>query len=163
MKRSLFFLILVYACACTGEEPEFSNEANQKEVKPVVDPDPKTDDPTPSYTPTAEDIAVDRTLFELLDLSYTPLADVKALYNEKKYKAAADSFLSYFKHKRKVVNSNVVLPATLTNKEWDIANQALPENGYRFYIAVDSYCESFTNGHYITVSPTKKAASIGSI
>jgi len=155
MKRVVILLMVAscLVCACVGKEPVFSDESNQKEEK-KDDDSGKEVDPTPSsYTPTAEDLAVDRSLFELLDLSYAPLSEVKALYAEKKYKAAADSLLSYYKSKRKVVNSSVVLPVTsLTDKEWDIANQALPENGYRFYVASDAYYESISGGHYVFYS-----------
>lgn len=106
-----------------------------------------TEDDT--YTPTAEDLAVDQTLFNLLNLDYEPLADVRTLHEQGRYKAAADALLAYFKKRTGVVNPDVSLPVTsLSSTIQKIANDALPENGYRFAVHAGSFYESYSGGVY---------------
>lgn len=101
------------------------------------------------YTPTAEDLAVDQTLFRLLNLDYAPLASVRTLYEEGRYKMAADALLDYFKSRRQVVNPEVSLPVTsLSQNVQRMADDALPEGGYRFAVHAGNYYESYTGGVY---------------
>lgn len=102
-----------------------------------------------SYTPTAEDLAVDRSLFYLLDLNYPALSYVKSLYESGKYKRAADELLAYFKDRPGVVNPAVSLPITsMPASSRKIAEDALPENGYRFAVHAGQYYESYSAGQY---------------
>ena len=122
-----------------------------------------TEDDT--YTPTAEDLAVDQTLFNLLNLDYAPLASVRMLYEQGRYKAAADALLAYFKNRQEVVNPDVSLPVTsLSASVQKIANDALAENGYRFAVHAGSFYESYSGGVYTYYSfDDGKAELIGSM
>lgn len=151
-KNYRFLLFAAFAtilASCEKEPTTFSDDRNTDDKKetPVtpVTPDP----PKNEYQPTAEDLAVDKTLFELLNLDYQPLAATKMLYEGKHYKEASDSLLSYFKHRKEPVNTEVAY--TLTNMgdtEWGIANQALPEGGYRFSVHFGQQYEKYENGVY---------------
>lgn len=102
-----------------------------------------------SYTPTAEDLAVDQTLFNLMDLDYPPLASVRTLYEAGRYKMAADALLDYFKNRSGVVNPEVSLPvSSLAANLQRIANDALPGNGYRFAVHAGYFYESYSGGVY---------------
>lgn len=101
------------------------------------------------YDPTPEDLKVDRTLFELLDLDYPSLGTVRYLYESGRYKMAADELLAYFKNRPDIVNPAVTLPVTtLSASEQKIARDALPENDYRFAIHAGMYYESYSGGEY---------------
>jgi len=106
-----------------------------------------TEDDT--YIPTAEDLAVDQTLFGLLNLDYNPLASVRTLYEQGRYKAAADALLAYFKKRTGVVNPDVSLPVvSLSASVQKVADDALPENGYRFAVHAGNFYESYSGGVY---------------
>jgi len=101
------------------------------------------------YLEDPEDKPVDHTLFKMLNWDYAPLAPVKALYDQCKYKKAADALLDYFKTRTNVVNPEVVVPTASDIKYYDKqANDALKENGYRFCVKAGYYYESYSGGVY---------------
>ena len=102
-----------------------------------------------SYTPDAEDLKVDLTLFKLLNLDYPPLAEVYSLYASGRYKLASESLLRYFKNRPAVVNPAVTLPVTAVSADVrKIAEDAMPEKGYRFAVHAGQYYESYSGGKY---------------
>ena len=102
-----------------------------------------------SYTPTSEDLAVDRTLFELLDLDYAPLSGVRDLYEQGRYKMASEALLSYFKNRPGIINPQVTLPvSSLSAGMQKMAIDALPENAYRFAVHSGQFYESYSGGVY---------------
>lgn len=142
--------LLLPCCTDDLDEDRFSKETNQDDKKPEK-PEEKKDDPQkePEYVPTAEDLAVDQTLFKLLNLDYQPLATVKSLYNAKKYKKAADELLFYFKSRKDVVNPEVTIPViNLNANSQRNADAALPEGDYRFCIHSGMFYESYVGGLY---------------
>lgn len=140
---------MILFISCEKEPASFSDDRNTEDHKEGTE-EKKDQDPTKNeYQPTAEDLAVDRTLFELMNLNYEPLAATKMLYEEKHYKEASDSLLSYFKHRKEPVNSEVAYDLkNMNDTEWGIANQALPEGGYRFSVHFGQQYEKLENGVY---------------
>jgi len=150
--KKIFILLLaalsLSVSSCEKEPREFSDDRNSEDKKEEKKDEP-TDPKKEEYQPTTEDLAVNRNLFEILNLDYAPLAKVKSLYSEKRYKAAADSLLSYFKGDRGIVNTEYVANLkNINDTEWGIANQALPENGYRFSVHFGQMYEKYENGVY---------------
>jgi len=137
---------LAFASVSCTKESTLSQKSNTEQK----DDPSKPDDPTPSsYEPTAEDLAVDQTLFNMLNWNYTPLAQIKSLYDQKRYKQTADEVLKYFKTRKDVVNPEVVMP-TASDIQYSTqqAYDALKENGYRFCVHAGSYYESYSGGVY---------------
>ncbi len=146
-------LLLPVLSGCVKEnENKFSNISNTDDKPKPTDPTGPTDPSGPgesTYTPTAEDLAVDRTLFDMLNWNYEPLKEVKALYDAKKYKLASEALLYYFKNRKEVVNPEVTLPVvSITNAGLQMASDALKENGYRFCVHAGYFYESVTGGIY---------------
>lgn len=142
--------LLATCCTDDLDEDRFSKDANQDDRKPE-EPSGDKDDPAPgpTYVPTAEDLAVDQTLFKLLNLEYQPLSQVKALYNEKKYKKAADELLFYFKNRKDVINPEVTIPViSVSAASMRNADAALPEGDYRFCVHSGMFYESYVGGLY---------------
>ena len=78
---------------------------------------------------------VNQRVFDLLDLDYKGMENVKALYSEGKLYDAAMALKEYWRTSRTVVNPNVNLSSTSYSAvEKNRADQALKENGYRFYV-----------------------------
>ncbi|MBR1869824.1 MAG: heparinase II/III family protein [Bacteroidales bacterium] len=145
-------LCLAALCVLPGCEKEnedrFSKISNTDDEKEPETPSPGTDQPE-TYTPTEEDLAVDRTLFGMLNWNYEPLKEVKALYDAKKYKQASEALLYHFKTRKDVVNPEVSLPVlSITNAGLQMAYDALKENGYRFCVHAGYFYESFAGGIY---------------
>lgn len=116
--------------------------------------------PTP-YVPNSEDLAVDQTLFEMIDWSYTPLLGIKELYDEGRYKQSADALLAYFKNRTEVINPEVSIPVkSMSAAETRIANDALPENGYRFCVHFGNFYESVADDIYTYYSFSDGAGGI---
>lgn len=102
-----------------------------------------------SYDPSAEDFAVDRSLFELLNLDYPGFTEIRQLYYSGRYKMAADALLAYYKARPGIVNPSVTLPVTsVASSIRKIADDALPENKYRFAVHAGMYYESYSGGQY---------------
>lgn len=102
-----------------------------------------------SYTPDADDLAVDRSIFSLLNLNYPALAEVRALYESGRYKRAADELLAYFKDRPEVVNPNVTIPLpSMPAAIRKMAEDALPEGEYCFAVHAGLYYKTYTDGVY---------------
>lgn len=84
---------------------------------------------------------VNRRIFELLDLNLPGMEQVKKEYGAGHQYAAAEALKAYWRSGRTVVNPDVDLNLSkCPDSDLHIANQALRENGYRFY--VKNYYES---------------------
>ena len=91
----------------------------------------------------AKEASVNSRIFEILDLSRSGLEDVRTAYGDNRLYDAATALKAYWTSKRSgIVNPEVDLTAASTISAFDknIADQALKENGYRFY--VKNYSES---------------------
>ena len=87
------------------------------------------------------DALVNSRVFALLDLERQGLEQVRALYEDGKLYEAAVALKEYWKTDRAVVNPNVDLTVTsYTAVQKNRADQALKENGFRFY--VKNYAET---------------------
>jgi len=140
--------LLIAGCSKDDPEDRFSKDVNKEDQK--ENKEEKKDDPAEqTYQPTAEDLAVDQTLFNLLNLDYTPLSEVKSLYQQKKYKKASEALLYYFKNRKDVVNPEVTLPVTsISAYSQKNADAALPEGDYRFCVHSGMFYESYVGGLY---------------
>ncbi len=78
---------------------------------------------------------IDPKWFEAVNLDFAGFAGARAAYEAGEYYAAAEIILNYYRTRSGVVNPNVDLAnTTVTVAEQAWADQALEENGYRFYI-----------------------------
>lgn len=78
---------------------------------------------------------VNSRVFDLLDLEATGMSQVKELYNQGEFYKAAEALKEYWRTSRTVVNPNVDLSLTTYSAvQKNRADQALKENGYRFYV-----------------------------
>lgn len=74
-------------------------------------------------------------LFEVIDIQADDMSDVRSLYEEGYVYEAAQALLEYYRTRTSVVNPYVNLSSTsYTSSAKNIADQALKENGYRFYV-----------------------------
>lgn len=94
--------------------------------------------------------------FEVLNMDFPGLEAVKAAYQNNDYKAAAEAMLSYWKTRNSAVYAGFTYPSSISDTELNYANQALKENGYRFY--VKNYYENPS-----TLLPYSYKAADGSI
>ena len=83
---------------------------------------------------------LDTRIFSLLNLNAEGLETVKAEYGKGHLTLAAAALKEYWKNRNTVTNPDVNLNVTLSASDRNIADQALRENGYRFY--VKNYSES---------------------
>lgn len=78
---------------------------------------------------------IDPKWFEAVNLDFSAFAKAKSAYAEGDYYGAAEAIFSYYRDRSNVVNPNVDLANTsVTAAEQSYADQALKENGYRFYV-----------------------------
>lgn len=77
---------------------------------------------------------LDTRIFSLLDLDADGLETVKAEYGKGHLALAAAALKEYWKNRSTAINPDVNLNVTLSASERNIADQALRENGYRFYV-----------------------------
>ncbi len=78
---------------------------------------------------------IDPKWFDAVDLDFPAFSKAKAAYAAKDYYGAAEAILAYYRGRSGVVNPNVDLSnTTVTADEQLYADQALKENGYRFYV-----------------------------
>ena len=74
-------------------------------------------------------------LFEVIDIHADGMSYVRSLYEEGYVYEAAQALLEYYRTRISVVNPYVDLSSTsYTSSAKNIADQALKENGYRFYV-----------------------------
>lgn len=80
-------------------------------------------------------------LFDVIDLETAGMQVVRSLYQDGYIYEAAEALLDYYRGRTSVVNPYVDLSVTsYASSAKNIADQALKENGYRFYVA--NYKES---------------------
>lgn len=115
---------IVYLClcglllfSCSDDQDELIRGGNENIV---------------SLPPEKPNDVINERVFELINLDYPGLENVKAFYEEGKHYYAAHALLKYYQNRGEVVNPNVNLVGTLANAtDISIADQALD---YRFYI-----------------------------
>ena len=134
MRKFLYLLLPIATCfaACEAEEPEDS-----------VKGDPDLPLVYEEGTPDGVDVSV----FELLNLDYPGLEQVKTLYADGDVYNASLKLLQYYRE-RPVYNPNVkMLQPSASENEISLADQASAEGGYRFkvyeYVDADGLCWSF--------------------
>ena len=75
-------------------------------------------------------------LFDVVDLETAGMQAVRSLYQDGYVYEAAEALLDYYRGRTSVVNPYVDLSVTsYASSAKNIADQALKENGYRFYVA----------------------------
>ena len=116
------FLIITFA-GCTD------NDIPQKENNDI----PPKEEPTPPKEDAEE------SLFDILNLDYSGLEEVKALCKAGDNDAAMQKLLAYYQNRTEILNPN--LSATLNETEQGYADYAI--NEYRFYVN-DNYLEDKT-------------------
>ena len=114
----LLFLIATFI-ACTDNDIQENNNNL-----------PPKDEPTP---PQEED---EEHLFDILNLDYPGLEEIKSLYKSGENDAAMQKLLTYYRSRTDIENPN--LTATLNDTEQGYADYAIDE--YRFYVN-DNYLE----------------------
>ena len=114
----LLFLIATFI-ACTDNDIQENNNNL-----------PPKDEPTP---PQEE---VEEHLFDILNLDYPGLEEIKSLYKSGENDAAMQKLLTYYRSRTAIENPN--LTATLNDTEQGYADYAIDE--YRFYVN-DNYLE----------------------
>ncbi|MBE6232842.1 MAG: hypothetical protein E7118_00020 [Bacteroidales bacterium] len=91
----------------------------------------------------AKNALINPRLFEVIDIQADGMSDVRSLYEEGYVYEAAQAVLEYYRTRTSVVNPYVDFSSTsYTASARNIADQALKENGYRFY--VKGYTEGTT-------------------
>ncbi len=81
--------------------------------------------------------------FNVLNLDYPGLEAVKTAYGAGDKQAAAEALLAYWRTRVSPVNPSFDITSALSDTEKHYADQALKENGYRFY--VKNYYENSTD------------------
>lgn len=89
----------------------------------------------------AKNALINSRLFDVVDLETAGMQAVRSLYQDGYIYEAAEALLEYYRGRTSVVNPYVDLSVTsYASAAKNIADQALKENGYRFYVA--NYKES---------------------
>ena len=134
MKRFMLFVLpcIMLSSACSVEDLEDSRKGNP-DLPLILDP------------VDAEGVALN--VFDILNLDYPGLEEVKAFCQAEDYGNAAESLLKYYRE-RSVYNPNVnLLQTTATATEISYADQASKEGDYRFkvyeYVESEGQCWSF--------------------
>lgn len=92
------------------------------------------------------DAQVEARVFDMLDLDYPGLEEVKGYYSSGKLYKAAQALLSYWRTERTVTNPNVDLAQTAYSPaDKEKADNALKENGYCFFVKNYDF-NSFADG-----------------
>lgn len=85
-------------------------------------------------------------VFDLLDLDYPGLENVKAAYEKGRYAVAADALVEYFRNRTSVINPEVDLSSVVMyNEEKRLAEQALE---HRFCVRRGHWYESVSGSAY---------------
>ena len=101
------------------------------------------------YEPTEEDVKVNVEVFELLNLDYPGLEEVKREYNKQHYAHAANALLTYMRTRTVVNTLNPLADNTITTAAQFIADQALE---LRFAVKANTWMDgtqyySFDDGN----------------
>ncbi|MGN1211893.1 MAG: heparinase II/III family protein [Candidatus Cryptobacteroides sp.] len=98
-----------------------------------------------------QDELVNSRIFDILDLDTAGLEEVREAYEVGHLYSAAQALKTYWLGRTGIVNTEVNLDITKnTESDKNIADQALAENGYRFY--VKNYSEKTENGQAVYYS-----------
>lgn len=115
-------LIALLASACSIED---NLEIQPGDIDLELTPGPAEGDPT----------TVNAKIFELLDMEYPGLENVRYFYEQGDLYSAAAQLLEYYRH-RSVINPSVsMLAPSVTEAAKSIADQATVEGGYRFKVS----------------------------
>lgn len=126
----------LFSAGCLGDEILGSESSGTSESSSSTIPD---------------NSVIDSRVFEVLNLDYSGLEGVKALYEADQYYLAAQALLEYYRNRTDVVNTNVNLIApSITDEEQVRADKALSENEYHFY--VEGYNEGEIPNSYLSGS-----------
>lgn len=120
---NIWLFLIITLAGCTD------NDIPQKENNDI----PPKEEPTPPKEDTEE------SLFDILNLDYSGLEEVKVLYKAGDNDAAMQKLLAYYQNRTEILNPN--LSATLNETEQGYADYAI--NEYRFYVN-DNYLEDKT-------------------
>ena len=89
---------------------------------------------------------VDKELFNVINLDYPGLEEVKAAYEKGRYSVAADKLVEYYRNRTAVVNPEVDLQSvTMYNEDKRVAAQALE---HRFCVRRNFWYESVNGSEY---------------
>ena len=92
----------------------------------------------------AKEALVNERIFSIMDLDRAGLEEVREAYKAQRLYDAATALRKYWRQRTSPVNPDVDLSeSTLSDTDRNIADQALRENGYRFY--VKNYYESINS------------------
>lgn len=109
----------------------------------------------------AKEALVNERIFSIMDLDRDGLEEVREAYQKHRLYDAATALREYWRQRTRPVNPDVDLSeSSLSDTDRNIADQALRENGYRFY--VKNYYESINPATGLPVFWSFKAAD-GSI
>lgn len=128
-KIPIVLSMLLVAAACTVEEDFTGTPGGNQDLY---------------YTPEGgadEDISLG--LFDVIDLDYPGLEQVKESYEAGDYYYAAYYLLDYYRNRSNVSNPGVdasIMNPSASDSDRNMADQALKANGYRFYVR--NYAES---------------------
>ena len=121
--------MLLVAAACTVEEDFTGTPGGNQDLY---------------YTPEGgadEDISLG--LFDVIDLDYPGLEQVKESYEAGDYYYAAYYLLDYYRNRSNVSNPGVdasIMNPSASDSDRNMADQALKANGSRFYVRNDGGC-----------------------
>ncbi len=123
-KVFLFILMaamsLFTACSMDEDLENLKGNPDDLQVRPSV--------------PDVEDMVVDRAVFDLLNLDYPGLEQVKSYCGTGDYELAAHALLEYYRNRVDVFNPDVVINPDCSADDLNRAAQATEEGGYRFYV-----------------------------
>ncbi len=127
MKKCFLFTLLAVAAiivSCTKGEELDSLKGNPDDlhVKPI----------TPPESP--DGVVINEAVFELLNLDYPGLEQVKAYYEAGSPYQAAYELLSYYRNRSHVINPDVSFNPDCSADDINRATQATKAQGWRFYV-----------------------------
>ncbi len=125
MKKSFLFILmaassLFAACSVDEDLENLKGNPDDLQVRPSV--------------PDMKDVVVDPAVFDLLNLDYPGLEQVKAYCGTGDYELAAHALLEYYRSRVDVFNPDVVINPDCSADDLNRAAQATAEGGFRFYV-----------------------------
>lgn len=138
MKKFFFYPFSVFICflsiALTGCTDDEDSLISGSSANVSLLPENKSND------------VINEKVFEVINLDYSGLEEVKSYYEAGEYYYAAYELLKYYRNRSNVVNPNInLLNPTITTSDQNIADQALE---YRFYI--NNFAESIDDSGVAT-------------
>lgn len=122
MKRHLLILAFIFLfTACSGEEENGYTVGNPDDI--TIAPEG------------GADATINEALFDVINLDYPGLENVKTYYDNGKLYQAASALLTYYRMRSTVFNTNVdLMNPTCSESDINMAKQATAAGGYRFYV-----------------------------